>query len=38
MDFVWCAYGTFLASSLSSVEQMGQTVVVAEAALDEADA
>jgi hypothetical protein len=28
MLFVWCAYGTFLASSFSSVEQMGQTVVV----------
>ncbi len=27
---VWCAYGTFLAKSLSSVEQMGQTDVVSE--------
>lgn len=29
---VWCAYGRFRASSFSSVEQMGQTVVVEELA------
>lgn len=28
--FVWCAYGTFLASPLSSVLQIGQTDVVSE--------
>jgi hypothetical protein len=27
---VWCAYGTFLARSFSSVEQIGQTDVVSE--------
>lgn len=27
---MWCAYGTFLARSLSSVEQIGQTDVVSE--------
>lgn len=37
MLFVWCAYGTLRASSLSSVLQMGQTVVVDEEALAEDD-
>jgi hypothetical protein len=37
MLFVWCAYGTLRASSLSSVLQMGHTVVVDEEALADED-
>lgn len=37
MLFVWCAYGTLRASSLSSVLQIGQTVVVDEDAFAEDD-
>lgn len=37
-DRTWCAYGTFRARSLSSVEQIGQSEVVELTVLDDEDA